>query len=397
MKKSLILRFLTCLALILHHRGGCMLNANTFEQEAIEDVYLKNPNLSEDCILGYNVGIRPYRKSGIRLEAEYLKGKLVIHNYGYGGSGLTLSLGGSQEVVSILKEELRKNPDMMRYSPSIAILGAGVIGLSSAYELLIQGYRVTIYADQFSPNLTSNVAAGIWSPPAIPTDASEEQKRVLARILDTSTHRFQTCLLSDNPEFAGVRLLTAYTFKADTDVVNEASKMFQHSHEHEETVRVHFDNGIVKIGKRKQVLGLDGKLFMEDLFSKVQSHGGLIAQRLFKTIEDVEALSESIIINCTSLGSRELFKDQEFTPIRGHVVYLHLQEDIDYMISQNVPHSTNYWTTLYPWCDRLILGGVFEEGEENCVLDQHVIETLISNARNFLNISESPQSKATRK
>jgi hypothetical protein len=38
------------------------------------------------------------------------------------------------------------------------------------------------------------------------------------------------------------------------------------------------------------------------------------------------------------------------------------QKGIDYVIYQGVPGSPNYWVTLYPWSDRLILGGVYEKG-----------------------------------
>ena len=59
---------------------------------SLEHVYLKTPVISKENIIGTNVGIRPYRKTGVRIEAEKIRNKLIIHNYGYGGSGLTLPL-----------------------------------------------------------------------------------------------------------------------------------------------------------------------------------------------------------------------------------------------------------------------------------------------------------------
>jgi len=45
-------------------------------------------------VLAQRVGLRPYRKSGVRLERAQLRdGRTVIHNYGHGGSGFTLSWG----------------------------------------------------------------------------------------------------------------------------------------------------------------------------------------------------------------------------------------------------------------------------------------------------------------
>src|ERR1700749_3615103 len=39
------------------------------------------------------VGLRPYRPSGFVVRAEKIGDTLVVHNYGHGGSGITLSWG----------------------------------------------------------------------------------------------------------------------------------------------------------------------------------------------------------------------------------------------------------------------------------------------------------------
>jgi len=50
-------------------------------------------------ILRERVGLRPFRKSGVRLEREKLRdGRTAIHNYGHGGSGFTLSWGCAENV-----------------------------------------------------------------------------------------------------------------------------------------------------------------------------------------------------------------------------------------------------------------------------------------------------------
>ena len=53
-------------------------------------------------VLRERVGLRPFRKSGVRLENERLRdGRTVIHNYGHGGSGFTLSWGCAENVCEI--------------------------------------------------------------------------------------------------------------------------------------------------------------------------------------------------------------------------------------------------------------------------------------------------------
>jgi D-amino-acid oxidase len=60
------------------------------------------PEVRDAQILEHLVGLRPGRTS-VRLEAEQLEGGTVVHNYGHGGAGITLSWGCADEVVGLLK------------------------------------------------------------------------------------------------------------------------------------------------------------------------------------------------------------------------------------------------------------------------------------------------------
>jgi len=335
-----------------------------------EHVYLKTPNISRENIIGTNVGIRPYRKSGVRLEAELIQDKFIIHNYGYGGSGITLCFGGSKEVLEILNHQ---NPS----SKVVAVLGAGVVGLATAYDLLEQGYEVHIYSNDWSPNLTSNVAVGIWSPLSLPEYISTEKKQLNQRMLDYSEQRFLKST-NDNPEFAGIRFIWSYSVKT-----NSSQEAIKTKHRGEEVV-IHFDNGIIKSGRRVYELGIDGKLFIEDLYSKVKSKGAILQQRHFENLNDLLNLKEPIIVNCTSIGSRKLFNDQDFTPVRGQLVYFKPQEGIDFLFYQNIPDSTTSWVSIYPWNDRIILGGVYERDNEDASVNLEVVDKIIENAQKSL-------------
>lgn len=56
-------------------------------------------------VVAERVGLRPFRKSGVRVERDRLPGgRAVIHNYGHGGSGFTLSWGCAREVVDIARD-----------------------------------------------------------------------------------------------------------------------------------------------------------------------------------------------------------------------------------------------------------------------------------------------------
>ena len=67
------------------------------------ELKIEKPN-----VLAERVGLRPFRKSGVRLERDHLSdGRTVVHNYGHGGSGFTLSWGCAQEVFELTTDGAR--------------------------------------------------------------------------------------------------------------------------------------------------------------------------------------------------------------------------------------------------------------------------------------------------
>ena len=117
------------------------------------------PDLSEASILRTVAGIRPCRHGGLRIEAERLGadagGKLLVHNYGHGGAGWSLSWG-----TGLMATEMALESGQRR----AAVLGAGVIGLTTALQLQRRGVDVTIYAAALPPETTSNMALAGFTP-----------------------------------------------------------------------------------------------------------------------------------------------------------------------------------------------------------------------------------------
>ncbi|MEL7431069.1 MAG: FAD-dependent oxidoreductase [Chlamydiota bacterium] len=354
------------------------LDANPLQTPPLKEIILKAPDLSEKYFLGATVGIRPYRKSGPRLEEEHFDHKTIIHNYGYGGSGLTLCWGGAQRVIELLSNAFLNNPSLLQ-SNRIAVLGAGVIGLSTAYELLNLGYDVTIYADEFSPNLTSDIAIGIWSPPSLKRISSSEKKQVIKRMLEVSTERYLQLATAEEPEFLGVGFIDDYSFKNQS--AEKLSYFESNFHGEKNKVAVQFDNGLRKIGRVKKILTIDRQLFFKDLFNKVERLNASIVQRHLENIQDILDLEENIIVNCTSFGSEKLFNDQEFLPIRGHILFFKNVRHLDYMAYENVANETSTWITMCPRGDILTISGTFEEGIREASVDPAIVKRILEHAR----------------
>jgi len=76
------------------------------EEEILEKCRSLWPELDKTKIVGRAVGLRPSRRE-VRLEIEHFNGKKIIHNYGHGGAGVTLSWGCADEVLSKLAENFQ--------------------------------------------------------------------------------------------------------------------------------------------------------------------------------------------------------------------------------------------------------------------------------------------------
>jgi D-amino-acid oxidase len=75
------------------------------------------PRLAGAAVIGHRVGLRPTRDQ-VRIETEYTAGLRVIHNYGHGGAGLTLSWGCAAEVTALAIAGGGQATDLARRLPA---------------------------------------------------------------------------------------------------------------------------------------------------------------------------------------------------------------------------------------------------------------------------------------
>jgi hypothetical protein len=108
-----------------------------------------------DRIFDIRCCIRPFRVKGPNLDTEQIGDALIVHNYGHGGSGWSLSWGSAniavQKAMSVAPKE-------------IAVVGCGIVGLTAAIVAQRAGAKVTIYAREFYSRTRSVRANGSWTP-----------------------------------------------------------------------------------------------------------------------------------------------------------------------------------------------------------------------------------------
>lgn len=92
--------------------------------------------------------------------------------------------------------------------------------------------------------------------------------------------------------------------------------------------------------------------------------GGTVRVKHFDNVSQLQQLAEPVIFNCTGLGARALFDDQEPTPAKGQLTFLLPQPEVNYMM------GTDDHLYMFPRTDGILLGGTFETGESSLSVNE---------------------------
>jgi len=302
-----------------------------------------------DAVIRVIVGHRPYRPTGFRVEREQIGSKTIIHNYGHGGSGLSLGWGSSALA-------LRETAGLVQ--GEVAVIGSGIMGLCSARLLQDAGWTVTIYTRDIYRHTTSNLAAGEWGP-----YASHDDTRVDAAFLSRLdwaariSHHAYTNLTGSK---YGIRWLETYRL-SDTAFSESESATFSDLLAYQGDL----DPGEHPFGeryaRRMVTMQFDPGTLLRQLTADFQIAGGRFVIRNFKDQADILSSPETVIFNCTGLGAATLFDDSDLVPAKGQLVHMPPDPAIDYMTfggGQGALH-------MFPRSDVLLLGTIFKPGDSS--------------------------------
>lgn len=314
-------------------------------------------DVADSRVIRTVAGLRPYRASGFVVRAEALGEKRLVHNYGHGGAGITLSWGSSKLAAQL---------GLPGHRGPVAVIGAGVMGLTTARLVQEAGFPVTIYTEALPPHTTSNIAGGQISPYGHFSDGevTPEWRSQFAAAMEYSWRRFQIMVGDDY----GIRWLPTYQESGNVGRWSDrfhpdarALSPTEHPFPVERMVR--YNTMYVETGR-----------FLRELTKDVQVAGGRIEVRKFAAPAEIAALAERLVFNCTGLGSRELFGDRELHPIRGQLAILLPQPEVRYAFAG----SAGY---MFPRADGILLGGTFEEGEWDPVPQPGDIARIVASHR----------------
>jgi len=311
------------------------------------------PRISEDAVIRVVTGHRPYRPKGFRVEREQFDKKIIIHNYGHGGGGLSLGWGSSALALQQAADQI---------PGEVAVLGSGIMGLCTARLLQDAGWSVTIYTRDTYRHTTSNIAAGEWGP--VSTHKSGQVDEVFLARLDWAariSHHAYTNLTGSR---YGIRWLETYAL-SDSPPRENTTASFDDLFAYQGILQPGEHPFGQRYARRMVTMQIDPGTLLRALTADFQQASGKFVIRHFADLNEVLVLREPVIFNCTGLGAAELFGDTDLIPAKGQLVHLPPDPAVDYMTFGGGSRGGRGFLHMFPRGDVLLLGGVFKAGDSS--------------------------------
>ncbi len=239
----------------------------------------------------------------------------------------------------------------------IKIIGAGIIGLTTAVHLAELGHELVVIAEHFSPNTISNKAAAIWFP-----FKAEPKKKVV----EWSKQTFSKLAEFAKDEKSGVDLV---------DLIVFSDKLAYEKEWWEDALP---ENALINFNIRPHAKEYTSFYMLKAPFLEPQIHLGYLLNALRKskkcrfeerriTCLEKESTGCDVLINCTGYGAKQLLNDQDLIPVKGQIVVLENDGFSCFYIDDVVETEMAY---IFTRKDSIILGGTAEEGVENEFVDE---------------------------
>ena len=320
---------------------------------------LARVHVSADRVIRTVAGLRPFRPGGFVVRPDPLGDKLLMHNYGHGGGGITLSWGTADLAVELA----------WRGPGAYAVLGCGAVGLATARLLQRRGASVTIYAAELPPETTSNIAGGQWWPASVfdgdvVSDGYLGQHAEAAR---RSYRHFQGLV----GEHYGVRWTRNYAVAdrpTDGQVPDDdplrglAPELRTLAPDEHPFTGMHV--------RQYDTMMVEPPVYLQAVMEDFLTAGGNIEVRRFASPAEAAALAEPVVFNCTGLGSKALFGDPDLIPVKGVLVVLLPQPEVTY----NLLGGGGY---MFPRRDGVVLGGTFDRGDWDATPEPEAVARIL--------------------
>nr|XP_033794769.1 D-aspartate oxidase [Geotrypetes seraphini] len=251
----------------------------------------------------------------------------------------------------------------------VAVIGGGLVGFSTAVCIskCLPQCSVTVIADKFTPNTTSDVAAGILIPHPYPDTPIGLQKRWFQ---ETFSYLLTICNSAEAAD-AGIHLLSGWQicqtapeekFPFWADVVLGFRIMTEA--ELEKFPEHHF-------GQAFTTLKCDSQRYLRWLESRLRGLGHQMEDRKITDLWELHGHYD-VIVNCSGLGARTLVGDSELYPVRGQVLKVQAPWVTHFI---RVGDGSTY---IYPGMCSVTLGGTRQKDDWRLSVDSTTSQDILN-------------------
>lgn len=317
-------------------------------------VVLPRVKASWDRVIRTTIGLRPHRPGGFVLRADKLDGKTLIHNYGHGGAGMSLSWGTASMAADLaLAQPMRQ----------AAVIGGGVVGLTTTQELIRRGFEVTLYAAALPPDVTSNWSLAGFTPTSGLSTAAARTPEWTAQFQTAVDIAYRRLQLLVGPHY-GITWITNYAPTDDERMAGGSNSLLP---EHIRGAQVLLGPGEhpfpTTYAIERPEMRIEPSIYLEALLRDARLFGATIVVRKFESARELAALPQGVIVNCTGLGAKALFGDPDLIPLKGQLTVLLPQPEVQYSTSGGARVQTaepGLGIHMMPRADGIVLGGTSE-------------------------------------
>ncbi|XP_043999741.1 D-aspartate oxidase isoform X1 [Gambusia affinis] len=236
----------------------------------------------------------------------------------------------------------------------VVVVGAGVVGLSTAVCIAesLPLCSVTLLAEKFSPDTTSDGAAGIAFAAPFPDIPLGRQRRWFK---DSFDHLLAIAQSQHSPD-AGVILSSGWQIFKEVPATKEPywSDLVIGFRAMTDRELKRFPDH--KFGQAFTTVKCECSSYLPWLEERFRKAGGRVEQRRVSSLQELGD-GFDLIVNCSGLGSRALVGDAGVYPVRGQVLKV------------EAPWLTHFIrdgdgkTYIYPGVHSVTIGGTRQEGD----------------------------------
>ena len=358
------------------------------------EVRKMNPPKLELAHLGKRILChRPMRRGAPNMGLEHRDGKTIAHSYGYGGSGWTLGPGCATYVNDLLLNSSYA-VDLTLDTP-ITVIGAGALGLFTAYDLIQRGFRnITVVAEKFE-GLTSHNAGGLLAP--VSMDNGPEMQKVIDKVGVGAYLFYDAIAKKTHPHFAdgAVVVPTYFENREYSGLEPYVGVVMQPAKD----ITLDFGNGTTR-----DLVSYDDGIFIDTAKMMTALHAYLDDKVTFiqKKVSSVTELADDYIINCSGGLDYQLNCDADMISVQGHLIMLKDQNiaDLQHMIlvyfgpdvtasGQKIKRSFYIFPKQLPNTgvnDVGVIGGTFIEGATSETPNTEEFDIMLQGAKSFYGI-----------